>query len=165
LNIFPFLSLVFGIVLGEAADFVYDRLNKRNIEGDISFLHWLEHYHWGMIFLLFYRFPQTYFPQLILALNQITSSPFILGLGLSLIFDEIRSDTKFAWKKAPKVQWYHFYESSILGFMIGIILLLRWLHLPLWHLTVVFLLDLFIGIIVLIKKPFKSEILNLENDA
>ena len=146
-----------GILAGEVSDFIFDRLNERRveegvkggIEGDISLLHWLEHYHWGMILLAVYAFPETYLPQLSLEIDQITSSPFLVGFGSSLILDENKSETKFAWEKHPDTEYYHLRESSIIGLMIGTILILRWLGFPGTHLAAAVLLDLSAGAIAL----------------
>ena len=59
------------------------------------------------------------------------SSPFHLGFGLSLILDESRGETRFAWKKGVQTPWYHFYESTVIGVTISLVLLLRWLTIPL----------------------------------
>jgi hypothetical protein len=159
MNNTSFIAVALGILLGEIIDFFYDILNERNIEGSISLLHWLEHYHWGMIFLVLYEFPAEYLPTPFNLTLQVTFSHFMLGFGLSLILDENRSDTKFAWEKGVQTQWDHFYESSIIGFMIGIILVLRWLHVPLTFLILASILDLAIGAIILKWKPFKQALL------
>lgn len=158
MNSYYFITFALGILFGEVGDFIFDRLNERNIEGEISLLHWLEHYHWGMVFLLLYDFTATYFPQLPDQVIQITSSTFLVGFGISLILDENRSDTKFAWKKNAQTQFYHFYESSVIGIMIGAILVLKSLYLPLSFLTIAFVLDLIVGTMFLIRKPFKTKI-------
>jgi hypothetical protein len=77
-----------GIIVGELMDMVYDRLNDQNIEGDSALLHWLEHYHWGLILFFLYGFPDAYALEGVPRLVSSVSSPFHLGFGLSLILDE-----------------------------------------------------------------------------
>jgi hypothetical protein len=120
-----------GIIVGELMDMVYDRLNDHNIEGESALLHWLEHYHWGLILFFLYGFPDTYALEGVPWLVSSVSSPFHLGGGLSLILDESRGETRFAWKKGVQTPWYHFYESTVIGGTITSILLLRWLTVPL----------------------------------
>lgn len=112
-------------------DMIYDRLNDQNIEGDSALLHWLEHYHWGLILFFLYGFPDAYALEGVPWLVSTVSSPFHLGFGLSLILDESRGETRFAWKKGVQTPWHHFYESTVIGVMITLLLLLRWLTVPL----------------------------------
>jgi hypothetical protein len=153
-----FVAFGLGILTGEITDFLFDRLNERNIEGDISLLHWLEHYHWGMILLFIYELPQSYFPFIMLPMQEVAASPFLVGLGISLVLDENRSDTKFAWEKEPDSIWYHFYESSVIGIMIGAMLILRWFTVQRWMLIGSFILVMIIGAVLLRWKPYKREI-------
>jgi hypothetical protein len=134
-----------GIIVGELMDMVYDRLNDQNIEGDSALLHWLEHYHWGLILFFLYGFPDAYALEGVPWLISSVSSPFHLGFGLSLILDESRGETRFAWKKGVQTPWYHFYESTVIGVMITLILLLRWLTVPLSLLVPVILIALVIA--------------------
>jgi hypothetical protein len=96
-------AFAFGILAGEVADFLFDWANKHNIEGGMKLLHWLEHYHWGMILLFIYNIGSTYLmgcdTTICALIRQITDSTFLAGFGLSLILDENRSETRFAWKK------------------------------------------------------------------
>jgi hypothetical protein len=154
----PFTAFALGILTGEIADFLYDRLNEHNIEGEIPLLHWLEHYHWGMILLFFYELPQSYFPFITLPMQEVAASPFFVGLGISLILDENRSDTKFAWEKEPDSIWYHFYESSVIGIMIGSMLIIRWFAVQPWMLIGSFIPVMIIGAVLLKWKLYKREI-------
>lgn len=112
-------------------DIVYDRPNEQNIEGESALLHWLEHYHWGLTLFFLYEFPDAYALESVPWLASSVSSPFHLGFGLSLILDESRGETRFAWKKGVQTPWYHFYESTVIGVMISLVLVLRWLTIPL----------------------------------
>jgi hypothetical protein len=58
------------------------------------------------------------------------SSPFNVGFGISLILDELRGATRFAYRKGIATPWYHFYESTVIGVVIGCVLVLRWLLVP-----------------------------------
>jgi len=110
------LDFALGILVGEILDFIYDQKcnNKENeiFEGYpkiISFFHWLEHYHWGMLLLLYYF-------------------PFLNGFGLSLILDENRSDCRFGWEKPEnRDEYYHFIQSSAIGGIIFTLLIIRWI--------------------------------------
>ncbi|MFQ5891316.1 MAG: hypothetical protein ACE5HW_00805 [Candidatus Methanofastidiosia archaeon] len=77
-----------------------------------TIFHWLEHYHWGMVFLMFYH-------------------RILNGIGLSLILDENRSELGFEYEKDPKKrdEYYHFKESSTIGFVVFLVLMLRWVFL------------------------------------
>jgi hypothetical protein len=163
------ISAAFGVLAGEIADFVFDRANdsarandkEKDVENQISYfpqsealLHWFEHYHWGMILLGLYSFGGTYFPEcstlICTAFRRLTDSPFLIGFGLSLILDENRSDTRFAWEKNPG-PWYHFYESSILGIGIGLIVICRWLALAL-HWLVVAVVVVIVSLYILLHE-------------
>jgi hypothetical protein len=153
------MTAAFGVLAGEVADFVFDWLNEKNVEGNISLLHWFEHYHWGMILFCLYSFASTYLSEcpspLCIAIRHVTDSPFLIGFGLSLILDENRSDTRFAWRKNPD-QYYHFYESSMLGIGLGIVTLSRWLtsSLTSWAIIVVIVL---LAVYILLHKEVRER--------
>ena len=115
---------------GLLADVVYDRLNARNIEGGIGLLHWLEHYHWGLLVLILYRLPEAYGWTGVSWVLEWVSNPFNVGFGVSLILDELRGATRFAYRKGIATPWYHFYESTVIGVVLGCVLVLRWLMVP-----------------------------------
>ena len=85
-----------GILIGELMDFIYD-WKINGREG----IHCLEHYHWGILMLMI-------------------PSPLVAGLGISLILDENRSSCRFAHGKS------HFKRSSLIGVILFILLVLRW---------------------------------------
>jgi len=86
-----------GILIGEIIDCLYD--NKLNKHDP---LHIVEHYHWGMILLMI-------------------NNPLLNGLGVSMILDENRSECRFAIGKE------HFIRSTIIGIILFIILMYRWI--------------------------------------
>jgi hypothetical protein len=114
------VDFAIGIFIGEVLDFVYDRkLNNkedeyfRRVPKMQSLFHWFEHYHWGMVLLMGY-------------------CPIMNGIGLSLILDENRSELGFGYEKDPEKrdEYYHFFQSSMIGIVIFISLLCRWLFFP-----------------------------------
>ena len=163
------ISIAFGVLVGEITDFVFDWGNDNDIEKRIAFvpktellLHWFEHYHWGMTLMGLYSFSLTYFPDcstpICEAFRYLTDSPFLIGFGLSLILDENRSDTRFAWEKNPGPH-YHFYESSMLGIGIAVIIICRWLALALHWLAVAVTIVIVLLYIVLHERtgaPLKT---------
>lgn len=154
------IAAAFGVVAGEVADFVFDWLNEQEIERGIDLLHWFEHYHWGLILFCLYGCVSTYLPEcstpLCTAIRLVTDSPFLIGFGLSLILDENRSDTRFAWRKNPD-QYYHFYESSMLGIGFGIVTVSRWLTSVLlsWAIVVVIVL---LAVYFLLREDVRERI-------
>ena len=111
------LDLVIGVFIGEIFDFIYDR-KLNNIEDRYmkrfpflqNLFHWFEHYHWGMVLLMYY-------------------CPVLNGFGLSLILDENRSDLGFGYERdtEKRTEFYHFKESSVIGMIIFVVLISRWL--------------------------------------
>jgi hypothetical protein len=109
------LDFAIGILIGEILDFIYDlKINNKEdkylkgVPTLQSFFHWFEHYHWGMVLLMFY-------------------CPILNGLGVSLILDENRSGCRFGYEKEEdRDEYYHFKESSIIGTIIFAVLILRW---------------------------------------
>lgn len=110
------VDFVIGIFIGEVLDFIYDKILNNKEDQYLqkcswlqSLIHWLEHYHWGMILLLVY-------------------CPIFNGIGLSLILDENRSECSFGYEKPEeRDEYYHFIQSSIIGVIIFIVMIIRWI--------------------------------------
>jgi hypothetical protein len=146
-----------GVVVGLLADVVYDRLNARNIEGGIGLLHWLEHYHWGLLLLVLYGLPEAYgWTGVSWALKWV-SSPFNVGFGVSLILDELRGATRFAYRKGIATPWYHFYESTVIGVVIGCVLVLRWLLVPFVILVTVGVIAVGLGTAAILVRRHRRQ--------
>jgi hypothetical protein len=146
------LFFVGGVVVGVVADVVYDRLNARNIEGGIGLLHWLEHYHWGLLLLVFYGLPEAYGWTGVSWVLEWASNPFNVGFSVSLILDELRGATRFAYRKGVATPWYHFYESTVIGVVIGLVLLLRWLIVPLSVLLSASVVAVMVGALAIVVR-------------